>query len=169
MTPELILTVLLTLPVPVMPGHDETPEARNGRLAEIAQVFAAEAPRLPGFSADAALALALATAYHESGFALDVDIGPCYRGKDGKNGRCDHGRAKCLFQLHARVWPDRTACVRVGVSAVRQSLRMCDHLPPRDRLAGLSGSCTRGAKGSREIFAIADNMRAKIARAKVAK
>jgi hypothetical protein len=166
-----ILALLLTLAIPVAsPEHVEEPDARRARLEEVARDFAAADVRLPGYSKREAVLLSLATAYHESGFALDVDVGPCYRGRDGKGPRCDHGKAKCLFQVHgSKVWPTRPECIRIGVSAMRQSLRACDFLPRREQLAQLGGSCTnaRGREGSREMFVLFDSLAVKAARAKV--
>jgi len=154
---DAVLGVMLSLSPPsswsALPGHAETVDARRERYASIARDIAAEGRDRDGS------ALLLAVAWHESGFAHDVDVGRCYRGK-GWEGRCDAGRAVCLTQLQLprrereEARTDRRTCLRLGLAKVRKSLATCRHLPPPHRFAGLSGSCSRGLAGSRRIHAI---------------
>lgn len=167
MTHAEILALLLSLPIPVAsPAHEEEPDARRARLESIAHDFEAEARSLPGYSRTDSTLLALAVAYHESGFALDVDIGPCWRGPEGKNARCDAGRARCLFQIQGlKEWPSRRECIRIGSSNLRR-MKACDHLPRRERLAILGGSCSTkdGRAGSLRMFALFDRFGSKLER-----
>lgn len=157
----LVLSAMVQLAPPeraatekAFPGWSETVEARAARYAAIAHDVAevAESP--------AEALRIVAVIHHESGFAADVDAGQCYRGVDGRSGRCDSGKAVCLAQLQpmrrkdreaART--DRKACLRQAVVAIRRSLTMCATNSPEHRYAGLSGSCSRGLRGSREIYA----------------
>lgn len=141
------------------PGWAETVEERTTRYGEIAAAAAAvaerEAPVLG--SRRRTLLLLLAVAAHESGFSRDVDLGPCYRGRDGRGKRCDSGKAFCLVQIQGHadgpsLFKDRRACLTAGLGQIRASLKMCAHLPEAERLAGLSGACDRGRKGSRAIW-----------------
>lgn len=160
-----ILAVMLSLPAPrAMPGHNETADQRRDRYASIAADVASVAE-----DAESA-ALLLAVAYHESGFARDVDIGPCYRGP-GWERRCDSGRAVCLTQLQlpraerARAVADRRVCLTLGLAAARRSLATCRHLAPELRLAGLSGSCSRGWAGARRMHSLRRRMASGLAEA----
>lgn len=137
-----------------MPGHDEAVEARRERYASIARDIA----HVAGNRHDAALLTSVA--WHESGFAHDVDVGPtCYRGK-GYESRCDAGRAVGLTQLHltraeaAKVRADRRYGLTLGLAAIKRSLATCAKNAEPLRFAGLSGSCARGHAGSRRIHAI---------------
>lgn len=135
------------------PSHPETKEERETRYAEIADALEAQGKfNLPGYSRTESALLVIAIAYHESGFAKDVDVGPCYRNMNGKGPQCDRGAAKCLMQLHIPDWPTREDCFATGIAAARSALTKCKHLMAHERLAGLSGSCDRGRAGSREIF-----------------
>jgi hypothetical protein len=147
------------------PGWKESSAERRERYASIAAdveavVSEPGAPAVLGNRLEAATLLT-AVAFHESGFARDVDLGPCYRGADGRGARCDSGRAVCLVQIQARaardrdeLQRDRRACLRRGLRAIATSLATCKSNSPQHRLAGLSGSCSRGLKGSREIWAL---------------
>jgi hypothetical protein len=95
-------------------------------------------------------------AYHESGFAPDVDIGPCYRGPRGDSPRCDGGLAVSMWQIQAagddaRELRDRRKAARRALAAMRRSAAHC--APKHGREAGLrayaSGSCERGITESR--------------------
>ena len=152
-----VLRVMLVLSPPdrwsALPGHEETTEVRAERYASIARDIAAEGHTREG------AALLLAVTWHESGWAHDVDVGRCYRGP-GWEKRCDAGRAVCIAQLQLprpqreEARTDRRTCLRMGLVAVRRSLAVCRRSAPPHRFAGLSGSCSRGLRGSREIFAI---------------
>src|SRR5512139_1111558 len=115
------------MPVPVMPGHEETDDAKRARLTSIAEDAAAVAldpdvrPLFAGpLGREATAAAILAVAYHESGFAADVDSGRCYRVGAFKS-RCDHGRAVCLMQIQNADIADRRECFRVGLAGLRRS------------------------------------------------
>lgn len=155
---DAVLTVMLALAPPgkarALPGHEETTEARTARYAAIARDIAAVGEDREG------AALILGVAFHEGGFAHDLDEGQhCYRGP-GWERRCDSGRAVCAMQLQlprkqaeaART--SRRVCFTLGLAAVRRSLATCSANTPPHRYAGLSGSCSRGLAGSRRIFAI---------------
>lgn len=155
-----ILAVMLSLPsARPMPGHEETAEAMRVRYASIAADIAAVVTT----PEDAALLLAVT--YHESAWAHDVDTGACYRGP-GWERRCDSGRAVCIAQIQAwrrereRARTDRRYCLERVLVSARRALATCRHLPPEVRLAGLSGSCSRGWAGARRMHALRARMRA---------
>jgi hypothetical protein len=155
-------------------GLTETVEERTERYREIATDLEAvidEDPDTLAFAGPSArqltAALVLGVAFHESeAFAPDVDLGPCNRGANGK--RCDSGRAACLMQVHATFdgrtregWTleelsaDRRKCFRAGLNGLRSSLGMCRRNRENERLAAYaSGSCDRGQRGSRELWAM---------------
>ncbi len=157
-----------------MPGWAETVEERRDRYAAIADAARAvafdpnERPVFGGKHARArTAALLVAIAYHESGFARDVDLGPCYRGKADDGKRCDEGRAACLMQIHIsdgqtaegytrdELFADRTKCFRSGLHLVRRSFQACRELPEKHRLASYaSGTCKGGLRGSEELMAL---------------
>jgi hypothetical protein len=159
-------------------GHVETSEERTARYEDIARDLETvlEDPKAVLFSGpsgkEKTAALVLAVAFHESGFAPDVDLGPCRRDKNPK--RCDGGRATCMLQVHVlpdgktqegwtpdELQADRTKCFRAGLRAMRASFKMCARSPLEDRLAAYaSGSCDRGLKGSRELWALYVSFRA---------
>lgn len=125
----------------------ETRAEQEERLAEIA----ADALSVAG-SPDEAL-LILAVAEHESGFAIDVDKGPC------REGTCDSGAAFCMLQVHAdrehgaELFKDRRMCFREGLTALRRSRGQCRKEPaPFQFSAYASGTCEAGHKGSAELY-----------------
>ncbi len=154
------------------PGHEETTDQRTARYVDIAEAFATVAldsqeRSLYGNSdkgrAKTASTL-LAVALHESGFAHDADVGPCYRGRDGTSSRCDSGRAECLLQVRTDVhtqwakgslFASRTACVRAALSLLRRSFAMCRSTSPFAVYAG--GACLSGATRGRELAVMADS------------
>jgi len=164
--------------VPTWPGWQETVEERSQRYEAIAEALYEVAfdPIEPslfggGRGRSRTAVFLLAVAYHESGFVKDVDEGPCYRGKDGKNGRCDGGLAACMMQLRVgagttiegwtkeELFADRTKCFRSGLRAMRKSFRACEHLEEDYKLnVYASGTCTRGHHRSKEIVSIARRM-----------
>jgi hypothetical protein len=154
---EAVLAVMLQLSPEsrwtALPGHEESASDRRARYASIAADLAAVAPD----AGDAARLLAVA--WHESGFAHDVDVGRCYRGP-GYEKRCDAGRAVCLIQAQPPrrqrelLRTDRRACLAFGLAAIKRSLATCARNSPEHRFAGLSGSCSRGLAGSRRIHAL---------------
>lgn len=123
----------------------ETPEQREARYLEIATAAftvahdPAERPLHGGPNARTRTAhTLLAIAMHESGFAPDVDRGPCWRGRDGKSKRCDAGRANCMMQVHVGydgktregwtaldLFADRTKCFRAGLHILQASQKQC--------------------------------------------
>lgn len=154
-------------------GAHETVEERTERYRAIATDLEAvidEDPEALAFAGPSArqltAALVLGVAFHESeAFAPDVDRGPCNRGRNGT--RCDSGRAACLMQVHATFagktregWTledlrDRRKCFRAGLNGLRSSLGLCRKNRENERLAAYaSGSCDRGQRGSRELWAM---------------
>jgi hypothetical protein len=163
-------------------GHDETVEARTARYVSIAEDVYAVAfdpdiePLYAGPKGRQRTALlVLAIAFHESAFAHDVDVGPCYRGRDGQNARCDHGRSACIMQIHvgegktpegytqADLFADRKKCLRSAIARSRSSLGECKHLDEKHRLnAYASGVCTRGDAQSEELADLVAKFAAKV-------
>jgi hypothetical protein len=161
------LAVLLYLspigkPHEQLPGWAETPEARLRRYYSIALdtvVVADEVCRGNRACAVNVIHMALGVAWHESGFAPDVDLGPCYRGADGKGPRCDGGDAHSMWQLHpmscvtgpnAPPGPcaesvlydtDRRAAMREALRRMWRSIRECQHalVPKEDWYAVYAG------------------------------
>jgi hypothetical protein len=153
--------------LPAFPGWQETVEERTTRyerLADAAIVVGKTRERV---------ALLLAVSYHESGWAPDVDVGPCYRGADGMGMRCDGGRAACVMQVRVDAHPEwkadelfgsREACFRAGLTLLERSRRACSKLGPDfflDAYAG--GTCEAGwtqghAKGL-ELLRLAQRFR----------
>lgn len=137
---------LLTLALPpdriaAEPGWHETPAAREARYQAIAAdvaavVYEPGAPVLyagPRARAHTA-ALLVAVAVLESGLAADVDLGPCYRGRDGRGPRCDRGRSASCWQIRlepgertregwtqADLFADRRKAIRVALRLMRGS------------------------------------------------
>lgn len=155
--------------LPQYAGFEETAEERTSRYesfaADVAEVVKEGAP-LPGRSKTATGALLLALAFEESGFAKDADVGPaCYRGKDGKNARCDSGRSACALQVNlgkgktpegwtqADLFADRKKCLRVGLRLARRSFSACASMGATHLLdAYASGLCGLGVeKGSKRL------------------
>lgn len=158
---QVLTALVLSMPVPVMPGHEESDAVHAARLTSIAHDAAAVAldpdvrPLFAGpLGREATAAAILAVAYHESGFAADVDAGVCYRGK-GHEKRCDAGHARCLMQvLDTEPILDRRECFRRGLAGLRRSWGACRENPKETRLAAYaSGSCKGGHKGARELWA----------------
>ena len=128
---------LLILSVPparlsAQPGWEETIAAREARYLAIATdvaavVYAPDARVLyagPRGRARTA-ALLVAVAVLESGLAADVDIGPCYRGRNGRSPRCDSGRAASCWQVHDKsVEGNRPAAIREALRRLRGSFGM---------------------------------------------
>jgi hypothetical protein len=140
------------------PGHTETVEQINARYLAIATDVAtvaydpAEKPLYAGaFGRARTMTTLLAVAFHESGFAHDVDVGPCYRGKDGKGSRCDGGRSACMLQrlvgtgttpegwTQADLFADRQKCFRSGLHRIASSFRQCGKLGPDYVFDGYAG------------------------------
>lgn len=114
--------------LPAYPGWEETAEERLERYKGIADA-AVKVGKTKG-----RVATLLAISFHESGWARDVDLGPCYRGVDGKSVRCDGGRAACMMQVRTDAHPQwkaedlfasREECFRVGQIIIDRSERAC--------------------------------------------
>lgn len=153
---------------PQYPGWEETVEQKQERYLSIAEDIAevafdpAEQPVFNGPRGRVGTAaLILALAFGESGFARDVDQGPCYRGADGRSSRCDGGQSACMMQIRigagrtregwsqADLFADRTKCLRAGMHLARRSFRACRGEQLEYRLnAYASGVCGRGHLGS---------------------
>lgn len=160
---------------PQYPGWEESESDKQARYQAFAEdLYAvvydpAEAPLFGGHKARAhTAALVLAVAYKESGFAADVDRGPCYRGKDGRSSRCDGGQSACTLQIklgrgstaegwdQSELFADRKKCFRAGLALMRRSYKACSQEGPDYRLnAYASGVCGRGYGKSRERIALA--------------
>lgn len=160
------------------PGWAETVAERRERFTAIAadlESFVFDEKTRPVFGGAhgraRTAALVLAVAYHESGFMKDVDIGPCYRGKNGQSTRCDSGKSACLMQIRIadgktpegytreELFKDRRKCFESGLRLLRSSLGMCKHLPLKHRLAAYaSGSCDKGWEGSEVLMSLAEKL-----------
>ena len=160
------------------PGWAETPAERTVRYESIAtdiyEAVYVPGARLPwggknGPARSAALLLALS--FGESGWAPDVDKGPCY---PGVHGRCDGGRAACIFQIQAGpgttlsqhgisgktgadLFSDRKLCVQVALHMINRSFRAARLLPLEDRLnVYASGRVGAGRAGGSARMALAE-------------
>lgn len=169
--------------IPQIPGWAESAEEKRERYGEIARalyevVYDPASRGLfggPKGRAYTALQL-LSIAYMESGFAKDVDKGPCYQGR-GFRGRCDGGRAKCMMQIRVddgvtilalhgvagltgeQLHADRHACFRTGLHMVRRSFRACTKLGPDHRLdVYASGYCGGGYGPGRARLKLAERI-----------
>ncbi len=158
------------------PGWAETAEQRTERYRGIASAVrevAWDPEEKPVFGGSRGrqrtAALLLAIAWHESGFARDVDLGPCFRGRANDGARCDFGRAHCLMQVHARdgktsegwslaeIQADRSKCFRAGLHLVQRSFAACRESPPKHRLAAYgSGRCNAGQSGSERLLGLGE-------------
>ncbi len=163
-----ILALILSLTrhageLPAYPGWAETDVQRLARYQSIADDIATvvldpeEQPIVGGPHARAKTAAQLvAIASMESGFAPDADVGPCFRGLDGRGPRCDGGRAASVFQLHAgrhgtvaELFADRPRAVRAALHLVQRSVRACLTDGPEAALRiYAAGSCDRGREAS---------------------
>jgi hypothetical protein len=168
--------------IPQLPGWAETAQEKRERYEQIAQALyevvydPQSRPLYGGNKGRAYTALQLLTiAYMESGFAKDVDKGPCYRGPGFKN-RCDAGRAKCLMQIRVDVetvaglhgvaglagdelHANRHECFRAGLHMVRRSFRACSKLGPDHRLdVYASGRCNVGFISGRARLKLAERI-----------
>lgn len=165
------LAVLLHLspigqPHEALPGWGETDEARLRRYYAIASdvaYVADEACKGNRACAINMIHMGLGVAWHESGFMPDVDLGPCYLGRDGKGSRCDGGNAHSMWQLHplgcvtgphAPPGPcaeavlydtDRRAAFREAIKRMWRSIRECRRslVPKEDQLAIYAGGGCR--------------------------
>lgn len=158
------------------PGWQESVEDRRARYEAIASAVrnvAYDPEEKPVFGGPhgraRTAALLLAIAWHESGYARDVDLGPCWRGRSNDSSRCDFGRAHCLLQVHARdgktregwtpaeLVADREKCFRAGLHLVQSSFAACRANPAKHRLcAYASGRCSAGQAGSERLLSLAE-------------
>jgi len=159
---DTLVSMLLETPVAApADGSVETAAERDARLERIAFDVVGAAVRVdaghPERVEDDALLL-LAVAQHESSFERTVDVGPCWRGTDGRSERCDSGHAATMWQLHASperqaaFLADRELAAEVALRALhRGRLENC----PQEPFAGYAGgNCYRGVKGSRELVEV---------------
>ena len=132
------------------PGWLESDEAHKARLEAIADDVAAVA------RTETEAALLVGVAWHESGFAPDVDAGDCYI-TGGWAKRCDSGRAVSLWQLQfgdaerrelAR--KDRRYAAQEALRRLLGSLASCGGGGPRLALYA-GGACNRGHKAAVEL------------------
>lgn len=153
-----------------LPGWEETPEERTARYASIASdlhdvVFDPEESPLRDTTREETVRVLAAVAFHESGFAKDVDVGPCYRGK-GHELRCDSGRSVCLMQLHApgrttidgytraQLEGDRKTCFRAALHVASRSYSAC-RKPFTSLNLYATGFCNMGTANTRMKLATA--------------
>jgi len=150
----------LDSPRETFPGWEETADQRRARYVSIAHdVAVAVAEGCIDRSDEAvcqrsATAFLLGVAWHESGFAFDVDspLG-CYR-KGWHVRRCDRGRSVSLWQLQygtkeeRAAWKaDRLLAARAALRFIRQSLGACLRLPRERRLAAYADGLCASAMG----------------------
>lgn len=157
---------------PQLKGWEETAEQKTARYESIAadvySVVYADGAKRPyrgklGRSYTAALLISIA--FMESGFARDVDKGPCYRNGSFRF-RCDGGRSVGMWQaqlgegetllaIHgieglkqADIFADRKVAVSIAMHMVVRSFKACRLLGPEAALnVYASGSCSRGQTG----------------------
>lgn len=168
---DVLFLLLSAVPVPTTPGAPETRAEQLVRLRSIADDVAAVSES----AGDATLLLA--TAYHESALSRDVDVGPCWRGKEGNGPQCDNGTAASMWQIHggarnASLFANRREAARVALAALKSSSATCRKLPRAEQFtAYASGGCSSeaGKRGSRELYAAwsswAQKYRVELARA----
>jgi hypothetical protein len=161
---------------PAWPGWEETAEQRSERYDDIADAAhrvafdPAEPPIFAGkYGRLRTTTLLLGIAWLESGFARDVDLGPCYRGRDGASVRCDSGRSACLMQLQigrgvtaegwtqAELFADREKCFRAALHLLRKSFAACTRHGSEHALdgytVGVCGSLIGAARGRPRLAA----------------
>lgn len=144
--------------LPSFPGWHETAEQRTARYMSIAEDIAAvtTSPR--------EMAVLVAISFHESGWAPDVDKGPCWRGPSNDGPRCDGGRSATIFQLQAAgdedarfLFSHRREAAKRALSAMRRSAKRC--VPQYGADAALrayaSGACQGGIVESKAMVNLA--------------
>lgn len=154
--------------LPAFPGWEETRQERTERYEDIARAVLEvsfdpeERPLFTGPRGRAHTALMLvAVAHHESGFARDVDVGPCYRGGNLR-ARCDGGNSACMVQIRigsgttregwtqADLFADRSKCFRAGLHMLRRA--HCSQNPQASQwVAYASGSCSNVTRAGLEL------------------
>lgn len=159
---KVMLAALAYAPVetrPNYPGFSETRNETIDRYWSIATDIAAAAEETPttpgGLSDESEAALLLALAIGESGLALDVDRGPCYR-RGALWRRCDSGTSYTIWQLKPgmvdgkvrtgkQLQADRKLAARLALKRARGSLGQCRAMEPHDRLSAYgAGHCVAG-------------------------
>jgi len=155
MLSDTLYALLASITIATTPADTETREEQLIRLRLIADDAASQ-----GVSVEDAL-LILAVSQHESGFNQRVDLGPCYRGKDGRGSQCDYGKAACMMQIHgsdeqrASYFKDRKKCFSAGLKALKYSMAVCREQGVENQFSAYaSGSCINpeGHKGSAELY-----------------
>jgi len=160
------------------PGHDESREARLARYTSIAADIDATLEKGDRIqrTAQQDAALLVAVTFMESGFAKDVDVGPCYRpSADSK--RCDSGLAACIAQI--RVGPGLTSlhthgiaglsqddlfrqrkkCLQIARFMLRRSFRACTKDGPDARMdVYASGKCGSGRDEGKKRLRLAEKL-----------
>lgn len=161
------------------PEARETHEARAARYQAIAEDIAAEvfdpaaAPVYWGpFGRVRTAALVVSVAWNESGFARDVDVGPCAPGRV-RAGQCDHGRSASMWQIkigrgrtregwtQADLFSDRRKAIRAALRGLRSSFGLCKHLEEELRLTAYgTGSCEEPLERSRPYIRLGNRLAA---------
>lgn len=140
----------------------ETVDERTVRYMDISKDVTAAVGDLPAGARKGAAQLLIAIAWHESGFAKDVDLGPCAPGRL-RIGGCDHGRARGLWQVQAYDWGHRQEAAALAMRLAFRSMTACKKLPPEEQLAAYTGGTCASKMGrfrSREIWAVLKRIRA---------
>lgn len=141
----------------------ETAGERRERYQQIAEDVAAVSMETSAGARQQATTAAylVAVAWLESGFAKDVDVGPCAAARV-RRGFCDGGRAKTLWQLQAvEGWPERREAARTAVRMMRRSFRACSALPVTERLTAYAAGICNSRSGkvrSRERVVLAERL-----------
>ena len=159
--------------LPAFPGWEETGEERRARyeaIEEAAHKVAFDPKETPLYRGPRGRGMTeltlLAIARHESGFARDVDLGPCYQATNARGlTRCDGGRAACLMQLEVgdgtfygwtkdELFQDREKCFRAGLKHLRHAVTVCVGKVPHEQMfnAYARGNCMEST-ASHELFA----------------
>lgn len=134
----------------------ESVEERTARYDSIALDVARAVKVLSAGERKGAAQLLIAIAWHESGFAKDVDLGPCAP-KRLAIGGCDRGRARGLWQVQAFDWGHREEAAGLAMKLAFRSMTACRKLPVEERLAAYAGgtcASVMGQKRSREVWTV---------------
>ncbi len=168
-------------------GYKETPAERAARYREIAraawEVTGEEGIKLLYSGTNARLQTAaaiLGVAMHESSYAKDVDVGPCYRKIEPT--RCDSGRAFCMMQIQqthqrgtrttlgytgAELFQDRRKCFREGLSQLVSSQASCWRLGAKNRFSVYAyGKCAEGILPAEQLARDVDSFAARVVASK---
>lgn len=184
---EIVLAMILHVAQPDVrppdvspfPEARETHEQRDERYRAIAEDVAAvvfdpaEAPVYRGpFGRVRTAGLVVAVAWMESGFARDVDLGPCAPGRV-RAGQCDHGRSASMWQIkvgrgrtregwtQADLFADRRKAIRAALRGLRSSFGLCKHLEEELRLTAYgTGTCAVPLERSRPYVRLGNRLAA---------